>query len=623
MSQEKTQGKMPMRHSRRMGGNGGPGGPLGMVPGEKAKDFKGSFKRLMSYIGAHKGVIIFVFLMAITSSLFGILTPKVLSGAMNILYDGFVGATDGQGILIDFEKIRKILVILAILYILNAAFSYVQQYLMAGVGQKVIFCMRKEVDEKLTRLPIQYFDNNTRGDILSRMSNDIDNVGNSLQQASVQIISSIITIVGVFFMMLSISPVMTLLVLLTLPLIILVTLFVAKRSQKYFSKQWETLGNLNGHIEEIFTGATVVKAYGYEEKAIEKFKEENVQLYEQSRKAQFVSGIIMPLMNAIGNLSYVLICIVGGMKVINGSISFGDVTAFIQYQKQFSQPITQTANMMNVFQSALASAERVFAILDEQEEQETSENYQKLADVKGKIVFEHVKFGYQEGDALIKDMNIHVKPGQLVAIVGPTGAGKTTLVNLLMRFYEINAGKISVDGVDIRDIRRNDLRDIFGMVLQDTWLFSGTIYENIAYGSPQVLENEVIGAARAAHVHRFIKTLSHGYDTILNEEGTNVSQGQKQLLTIARAMISDPSILILDEATSSVDTRTEILIQRAMEKLLEGRTSFVIAHRLSTIRGADLILVMKDGDIIEQGTHEELMRQGQFYAELYNSQFAH
>lgn len=623
MSQKKTQEKMPMRHGRRMGGAGGPGGPPGMVPGEKAKDFKGSFKRLMRYIGAHKRVIIVVFLMAVTSSLFGILTPKVLSGAMNILYDGFVGATDGKGIIIDFARIKKILVILSVLYTLNAVFSYFQQYLMAGVGQKVIFCMRKEVDEKLTRLPIQYFDNNARGDILSRMSNDIDNVGNSLQQASVQIISAIITIIGVFFMMLSISPAMTLLVLLTLPLIMLVTMFVAKRSQKYFSKQWETLGDLNGHIEEMFTGATVVKAYGYEEKAIEQFKEENAKLYEQSRKAQFISGIIMPLMNAIGNLSYVLICIVGGMKVINGSISFGDVTAFIQYQKQFSQPITQTANMMNVFQSALASAERVFAILDEEEEQETSENYQKLVDVKGEIVFEHVKFGYQEGDVLIRDMNIHVKPGQLVAIVGPTGAGKTTLVNLLLRFYEINAGKISVDGVDIRDIRRNDLRDIFGMVLQDTWLFSGTIYDNIAYGSPQVLENEVVGAARAAHVHRFIKTLSYGYDTILNEEGTNVSQGQKQLLTIARAMISNPSILILDEATSSVDTRTEVLIQRAMEKLLEGRTSFVIAHRLSTIKGADLILVMKDGDIVEQGTHEELMHQGQFYAELYNSQFAH
>ncbi len=623
MSQKKTQEKMPMRHGRRMGGAGGPGGPPGMVPGEKAKDFKGSFKRLMRYIGAHKRVIIVVFLMAVTSSLFGILTPKVLSGAMNILYDGFVGATDGKGIIIDFARIKKILVILSVLYTLNAVFSYFQQYLMAGVGQKVIFCMRKEVDEKLTRLPIQYFDNNARGDILSRMSNDIDNVGNSLQQASVQIISAIITIIGVFFMMLSISPAMTLLVLLTLPLIMLVTMFVAKRSQKYFSKQWETLGDLNGHIEEMFTGATVVKAYGYEEKAIEQFKEENAKLYEQSRKAQFISGIIMPLMNAIGNLSYVLICIVGGMKVINGSISFGDVTAFIQYQKQFSQPITQTANMMNVFQSALASAERVFAILDEEEEQETSENYQKLGDVKGEIVFEHVKFGYQEGDVLIKDMNIHVKPGQLVAIVGPTGAGKTTLVNLLLRFYEINAGKISVDGVDIRDIRRNDLRDVFGMVLQDTWLFSGTIYDNIAYGSPQVLENEVVGAARAAHVHRFIKTLSYGYDTILNEEGTNVSQGQKQLLTIARAMISNPSILILDEATSSVDTRTEVLIQRAMEKLLEGRTSFVIAHRLSTIKGADLILVMKDGDIVEQGTHEELMHQGQFYAELYNSQFAH
>ncbi len=599
------------------------GGPPGSRPVEKAKDFKGSLKRLLKYLGVHKLSIFIVFVMAILSSLFGVLTPKVLSRAMNILYDGFSEIIAGKAPVIDFDTILKILILLGILYFLNAGFNYLQGYIMAGVSQKIIYRMRREVDEKLTKLPISYFDKNARGDILSRITNDIDNIGTTLQQSAVQVITSIVTITGVLVMMLYISPLLALVVLLSIPLTMIVTMGIAKRSQKYFTKQWSNLGDLNGHIEEMFTGASVVKAYGYEEKAIERFCEQNEALYENSRKAQFISGVIMPLTGTINNLAYVAICIVGGLGVINGTITFGDVTAFIQYQKQFSQPITQMANLMNVLQSAIASSERVFELLDEQEEEQSEELLPKPEHVRGEVDFEHVSFGYTEDKILIRDMNIHVEPGQLVAIVGPTGAGKTTLVNLLMRFYEIGSGSIKVDGIDIRKLDRNDLRDIFGMVLQDTWLFSGTIADNIAYGSPVKDQAKVREAAQSAHIHRFIKTLSDGYGTILNEEGTNVSQGQKQLLTIARAMISRPDILILDEATSSVDTRTELQIQQAMEKLLKGHTSFVIAHRLSTIRNADLILVMKDGDIIEQGTHESLMAGPTFYAELYNSQFAH
>ncbi|MCR5269215.1 MAG: ABC transporter ATP-binding protein/permease [Lachnospiraceae bacterium] len=599
------------------------GGPPGSRPVEKAKDFKGSLKRLLKYLGVHKLSIFIVFVMAILSSLFGVLTPKVLSRAMNILYDGFSEIIAGKAPVIDFDTILKILILLGILYFLNAGFNYLQGYIMAGVSQKIIYRMRREVDEKLTKLPISYFDKNARGDILSRITNDIDNIGTTLQQSAVQVITSIVTITGVLVMMLYISPLLALVVLMSIPLTMIVTMGIAKRSQKYFTKQWSNLGDLNGHIEEMFTGASIVKAYGYEEKAIERFCEQNEALYENSRKAQFISGVIMPLTGTINNIAYVAICIVGGLGVINGTITFGDVTAFIQYQKQFSQPITQMANLMNVLQSAIASSERVFELLDEQEEEQSEELLPKPEHVRGEVDFEHVSFGYTEDKKLIRDMNIHVEPGQLVAIVGPTGAGKTTLVNLLMRFYEIGSGSIKVDGIDIRKLDRNDLRDIFGMVLQDTWLFSGTIADNIAYGSPVKDQAKVREAAQSAHIHRFIKTLSDGYGTILNEEGTNVSQGQKQLLTIARAMISRPDILILDEATSSVDTRTELQIQQAMEKLLKGHTSFVIAHRLSTIRNADLILVMKDGDIIEQGTHESLMAGPTFYAELYNSQFAH
>lgn len=614
-----------MAHSRPARGHGhGPmGRPApGMVSGAKVKDFKGSVKRLCGYLAQYKLILLVVFIAAIGSTLFNIFTPKVLAGAMNILFDGFTNMIKGAAAGIDFGKIGRILIILFSMYVISSLFNYLQHYLMVGVTQNTVYKMRKQVDEKLMKLPFQYFDGNSKGDILSRMTNDIDNISSTLQQTTVQIITSITTLIGVLIMMLTISPLLTVICLITLPLILFVTIKVAKRSQHYFADQWDTTGALNGHIEEMFTGATEVKAFGHEEKAIDDFIEENEKLYRASWKAQFISGIIMPLMNAINNLDYVLICVVGGMRVISGRITFGDVTAFAQYQKQFSQPITQTSNMFNVLQSAVASAERVFELLDEEEEVETSDHYVKLEQVRGDVIFEHVKFGYSDDNILITDMNVEVKAGQMVAIVGPTGAGKTTLVNLLMRFYETQGGRITIDGVDTKNMTREDLRGIFGMVLQDTWLFNGTIRENIAYGNDEATESEIKGAARAAHVHRFIKTLSKGYDTVLNEEASNISQGQKQLLTIARAMLADPPILILDEATSSVDTRTEVLIQKAMNNLLEGRTSFVIAHRLSTIRDADLILVMNNGNIIEQGTHESLMEQNGFYANLYNSQFA-
>lgn len=603
---------------------GGHMGPMGGgMSAEKAKNFKGSFIRLAGCMSEYKWVLAVVGTAAILSTVFNILGPKILAKAMNILFEGFIAMmrqVPGAGV--DFNKIGEILLLLGALYLTASLFAYIQHYLMSGITQKTVYKMRKEVDEKLTRLPLKYFDANSKGDILSRMSNDIDNISNTLQQAAVQVITSAATIIGVLAMMISISPMLTFISLLILPLIMVITIVIAKKSQKYFTEQWDTTGELNGHIEEMFSGHSIVKAFGHEQKAVDKFVEQNEKLYNVSWKAQFISGVIMPLMNSVNNLGYVLICVIGGTKVVNGTMTFGDVTAFVQYQKQFSQPVAQTANIFNVLQSAVASAERVFELLDEQEEVVYPMAVSRPDEIKGNIIFDHVKFGYSEDKILIEDMNVQVKPGQMVAIVGPTGAGKTTLVNLLMRFYEINSGRITVDGIDIRDMSREDLRSIFGMVLQDTWLFSGTIRDNIAYGKESADESEIKNAAKAAHVHRFIKTLSHGYDTVLNEEGTNVSQGQKQLLTIARAMLADPAILILDEATSSVDTRTEALIQKAMKNLLAGRTSFVIAHRLSTIRDADLILVMKDGDIIEQGTHESLLAADGFYTELYNSQFA-
>ena len=522
---------------------------------------------------------------------------------------------------IDFSYIWNIVVILIGLYVLSAAFSYLQQFIMAGVSQKVVYDLRRDIDEKLARLPLKFFDSHTHGELLSRFTNDVDNISATLQQSITQVITSVTTVVGVLIMMLTISPLLTLISIIVIPLSGILMMMVVKRSQKYFIGQQKKLGELNGHIEEMYTGHNVVKAFGHEKKAINEFDEVNEGLYDVGWRAQFLSGLVMPIINFIGNLGYVLVAVVGGVLVTKGRITVGDIQAFIQYNRQFTQPIAQVAQISNIIQSTVASAERVFELLDEEEVIPEPINPVKAKADCGAVEFEHVKFGYREDRILINDMNIKAKPGQMVAIVGPTGAGKTTLVNLLLRFYELNGGRILVDDVDITEMNRADLRKKFGMVLQDTWLFNGTIRDNIAYGKKNATEEEIIAAAKAAHADHFIRVLPEGYDTILNEEVSNISQGQKQLLTIARALLADPEIMILDEATSSVDTRTELQIQNAMKTLMKGRTSFVIAHRLSTIREADVILVMKDGDVIETGNHETLMAQNGFYADLYNSQF--
>ncbi|MFL5654005.1 MAG: ABC transporter ATP-binding protein, partial [Ktedonobacteraceae bacterium] len=522
---------------------------------------------------------------------------------------------------VDFGYIGRILLILLGLYIISAIFLYIQQYVMAGVAQRTMYKLRREVDEKLSRLPLKYFDSRTHGEIMSRAVNDMDNLSTTLQQSITQLITSAVTLIGVIVLMLLISPLLSLIVLLTIPLSLVVTMGIAKRSQNYFRTQQRALGELNGHVEEMYTGHKIVKAFGREGQSVAEFNERNEKLYNAGWRAQFVSGIIMPLMRFIGNIGYVFVAVVGGIMVTQGTIAIGDVQAFIQYAQQFTQPITQLANFANVIQSAMASAERIFELLDEQEEVPEAEDAKIIEHPDGAVEFDHVKFGYTPDNILMEDMNIDVQPGQMIAIVGPTGAGKTTLVNLLMRFYEVNSGGILVDGVNITEIKRGALRRMFGMVLQDTWLFNGTIRDNIAYGREDATEEEIIRAAKAANADHFIRTLPGGYNTVLNEDATNISQGQKQLLTIARAFLADPEILILDEATSSVDTRTEMQIQRAMTELMKGRTSFVIAHRLSTIRDAELILVMNHGSIIEKGTHEELLAKNGFYADLYNSQF--
>ncbi|OIK15144.1 ABC transporter [Bacillus sp. MUM 116] len=606
---------------------GGPGGGFGfrggMMPVQKAKDFKGTLKRLISYLKPHKFQLLAVLVTAIISTIFSIVSPKIMGKATTKLFEGLMLKFRGvPGAIIDFDYIGHIILLLIGLYALSSIFSYLQQFIMAGVAQKTVYNLRKEVDEKLNRLPLKYFDSRTHGEILSRAVNDIDNISTTLQQSLTQLITSVITIIGVIVMMLSISPLMTLIVVVTLPLSFIATASIAKKSQQYFKGQQKALGELNGHVEEMYTGHKVVKVFGYENKSIEKFEEVNEKLYHSGWKAQFVSGMIMPIMSFINNIGYVLVSVVGGVLVTKRSIEIGDIQAFIQYARQFSQPITQTAMIANVIQSTIASAERVFEILDEVEEVPEAANAKVLASPKGEVVFNHVSFGYNENEPLIEDMNIEVKPGQRVAIVGPTGAGKTTLINLLMRFYEIQGGQILIDGIDIRDLKREHLRNLFGMVLQDTWLFNSTIRDNIAYGKEGAGEDEIISASDAAFADHFIRTLPDGYDTILNEEASNISQGQRQLLTIARAILANPAILILDEATSSVDTRTEVQIQKAMDRLMKGRTSFIIAHRLSTIRDADLILVMNQGKVIEKGTHKELLEKGGFYAELYNSQFA-
>lgn len=592
-------------------------------PAEKAKDFKGTMKRLIGYLKPYRFRLLAVLVTAVLSTVFAIVSPKLLGNATTILFEGMMMKMRGvPHAAVDFDAILQILLALGGLYVMSAAFSYMQQFIMAGVAQKTVYHLRKDLNEKLSRLPLRYYDSHTHGEVLSRVVNDVDNISNTLQQSLTQLITALVTLVGVVVMMLTISPLMTLIVILTLPLSFLVTAMIASRSQRYFMGQQRALGELNGHVEEMYTGHQIVKAFGREDRSISDFNRINGKLYDSGWKAQFISGIIMPLMTLINNIGYVLVCVVGGVLVTHRTIQIGDIQAFIQYARQFSQPITQTANIANIIQSTIASAERVFEILDEEEEVPETAQPRVISSPKGEVQFHDVKFSYKQDVPLIENMNIDVKKGQTIAIVGPTGAGKTTLINLLMRFYEIDDGKITIDGVDLRDLRRGDLRSLFGMVLQDTWLFHGTIRENIAYGRKDATEDEIIQAAKAAHADHFIRTLPEGYDTMLNEEASNISKGQQQLLTIARAILADPAILILDEATSSVDTRTEVHIQTAMQELMKGRTSFVIAHRLSTIRGADRILVMNEGRVIEQGTHEELLAEGGFYADLYNSQFS-
>ncbi|CAN7499990.1 ABC transporter ATP-binding protein [Paenibacillus sp. LjRoot56] len=602
----------------------GRGGMAGMgMPVQKAKNFKGTLKRLMTYMQPFRVSISFVLLAAILSTLFSIISPKLMGNAVTKLSEGAIGKMKGiAGAKIDFDAILQIVLILAALYIFSSILLYIQQQIMVKVTQRIVFNLRRDISEKLTRVPLSFFDARSHGDTMSRATNDVDTISSTMQQSLTQLITSVVTLIGIIIMMLTISPLLTLATIVTLPLSILGTKMIATRSQKYFKGQQRTIGELNGHVEEMYTGHTIVKAFGREKQSVDKFNEINDRLYHSGWKAQFISGLIFPLMSFIGNIGYVLVSVIGGIMVTHNAIKIGDVLAFIQYSGQFGMPITQVANIANVIQSTIAAAERIFELLDETEEVLENKVTDSVTHVKGHVQFEDVSFAYKTDTPLIANMNIDVKPGQTVAIVGPTGAGKTTIVNLLMRFYELESGRISIDGVDSRNMTRSHLRGLFGMVLQDTWLFNGTIRDNIAYGRHGATEEEIIEAARAAYADHFIRTLPDGYDTILNEEASNLSHGQKQLLTIARAVLADPPILILDEATSSVDTRTEVSIQRAMNNLMANRTSFVIAHRLSTIREADLILVMNQGTVIEQGTHGELLEQQGFYAELYQSQFA-
>ena len=600
-------------------GRRGPGGHGGMMPGEKAMDFKGTTRKILSYIGSYKIAIVLVMISAVAGTVFNIVGPKVLSKATTEIFNGLVSKVSG-GAGIDFHKIGVILLILLGLYCVSALFSFIQGYIMSGISQKLSFRMRKEISEKINRMPLAYFESKTVGEVLSRITNDVDTFGMSLNQSITTLITSVTTLIGVFIMMMTISPLMTLIALVILPISAFLISVVVKHSQKYFKAQQEYLGDINGTIEESYSGHTIIKAFNREEKVNQDFQETNAKLYSSAWKSQFLSGLMQPIMTFVGNLGYVAVAVTGSMLAVAGSITVGDIQAFIQYVRSFTQPITQIAQVFNMLQSMAAAAERIFEFLDEEEEPVT-ENPVRLEDIKGEVEFEHVRFGYDPQKPVIHDFTCHVEPGSMVAIVGPTGAGKTTMVKLLMRFYDVNSGCIKVDGENVKDFERRNLREAFGMVLQDTWLFKGTIMENIRYGRLDATDEEVIAAAKAANADHFIRTLPGGYDMELNEEASNVSQGQKQLLTIARAILADNRIMILDEATSSVDTRTEQHIQDAMANLMKGRTSFVIAHRLSTIRDADVILVMKDGDIIEQGNHKQLLAQNGFYAQLYNSQF--
>ena len=608
MSNETKRPVRPMRH-----------GPGRMV-GEKAKDFKGTLRKLIAYLGNYKIGVIVVLMFAIGSTVFNIIGPKTLGTATTELASGLMAKINGTGG-INFEKIGMILLLVLGLYGFSAVFNFVQGWIMTGITQKVCYRMRREISEKINRMPMKYFESRTVGEVLSRITNDVDTLGQGLNQSITQLITSVSTMIGVLVMMLSISPLMTLIAIVILPISMILISMVVKKSQKYFKSQQAYLGDINGQVEEVYSGHLVVQAFNKQQASMDEFNKTNRKLYESAWKSQFLSGMMQPVMMFVGNLGYVAVAFVGALLAIQGTITIGDIQAFIQYVRNFTQPIQQIAQVMNMMQSMAAAAERVFEFLNEEEETDLAESKVSLEKVEGNVTFDHVQFGYNEDKIIIHDFSAKVLPGQKIAIVGPTGAGKTTMVKLLMRYYDVNSGAILVDGHNIKDVNRHDLRNEFGMVLQDTWLFKGTIMENIRYGRPGATDEEVIEAAKAAHAHRFIQTLPGGYQMELNEEATNVSQGQKQLLTIARAILADNPILILDEATSSVDTRTEIRIQKAMDNLMKGRTSFVIAHRLSTIRDADMILVMKDGDIIEQGNHEELLAKNGFYADLYNSQF--
>jgi len=599
----------------------GRGGPQAMMKGEKARNFKGTMKKLIAYLGPYKLSILVVLIFAVGSTIFSIVGPKILGKATTKLFEGVMQTIAGTGTGIDFGYIGGILLTVLILYGASALFGYIQGWIMSGVSVKITYKFREEILSKINRMPLRYFDGTNHGEVLSRMTNDVDTVNQTLSQSLSQMITSVVTVLGVLVMMLSISWQMTLVAMLILPLSLFIIRFIVSRSQKYFKEQQVYLGHVNGHIEEMFGSHAVVKAFNGEEKNIRKFDELNGTLYNTAWKSQFLSSIMMPMMNFVGNLGYVGVTIMGGYLAVKKLVSLGDIQAFIQYVRSFTQPISQIANISNVLQQTAASAERVFEFLEEAEEVPEQKNALVPSAIQGHVEFRNVHFGYSPEKIIINDFSADIKPGQRVAIVGPTGAGKTTMVKLLMRFYDVNSGAILIDGHDIREYRRADLRKLFGMVLQDTWLFNGTILDNIRYGRLEATEAEVFEAAKAAHADHFIRAFPDGYKTELNEETTNISQGQKQLLTIARAILANPSMLILDEATSSVDTHTEVLIQKAMNNLMKGRTSFIIAHRLSTIRDADWILVMNHGDIVEQGTHESLLEKGGFYAELYNSQF--
>ena len=601
-------------------GPGGPGMGHGMPMGDKPKDFKKTFGKLKDFLKPYFLPLVLVVIFAIGSTIFGITGPKILGNVTTKIFEGLLSKiTGGPGI--DFEGIQRTLLLLLGVYVISSILGFIQSYIVAGVAQKVSYNLRKSIEEKINRLPLSYFDKNSHGDVLSRMTNDVDTVSQSLNQSLSQIITSVTTILGILVMMISISVPMTLIALLILPISMGLMVTIIKRSQRFFKQQQELLGKANGYVEEAFGGHIILKAFNREEKAVSEFTEINEDLKDSAWKSQFFSGLTQPVMMFVGNLGYVFVSILGGYLAIIKAISVGDILAFIQYIRRFTQPIAQVAQISNVLQSTVAASERIFAFLEEEEITEDGTLSLHQEDVKGEVTFRNVQFGYKENELIIKNFSLHVEPGQRVAIVGPTGAGKTTLVKLLMRYYELNSGSIEVDGTDIKNLKRRDLRDSIGMVLQDTWLFSGSIMENLRYGKLDASDEEVVKASKASYVHHFVKTLPKGYDMEINEEATNISQGQKQLLTIARVFLKDPAILILDEATSSVDTRTEVLIQESMEKLMKGRTSFIIAHRLSTIRNADVILVMNEGDIVETGTHEELLAKKGFYEKLYNSQF--